>query len=432
MATQIKNKPTSFSKRKPNDLHDFLKISHTLSLVERTKGFMQFIEDLQTKHQYTYKRRVLTPADRTVEIWDEYENKSRSMLMFASNNYLGLANHPHVKKKVIEAINEYGVGIGGPPLLNGYSKLMEELEERLARFKHQEAAMIFPTGYSANLGLLGGLTNENDVIVFDHYSHASFYDGLRFTHAKTLIFEHNDMEELEDRLKEASVNLKGNLYVGVEGVYSMDGDLAPLDKIIPLLKKHNAILLLDDAHGTGVMGKTGSGTAEHFGLSDQVDVSMGTFSKTFAVTGGFVAASKEVINYLRFFARSYMFSASLPPMTLAAVLAGLDVIENEPEIKKQLLEVRDYAIEKLGKFGFYRKPDAAILALKIPDNMDIRKANYEIHQKGIFLNAIEYPAVAEHEERFRISLMARHTKEDIDQLTTVLEKVFANKSNYHE
>ncbi len=428
----MKNKSANFLKSKPNDLHDFLKISHTLSLDERTKGFMQFIEGLQTKHQYTYKRRILTPTDRTVEVWDEYENKSRSMLMFASNNYLGLANHPHVKKKVIEAINEYGVGIGGPPLLNGYSKLMEELEERLARLKHKEAAMIFPTGYSANLGLLGGLTNGNDVIIFDKYSHASFYDGLRFTHAKTLTFEHNDMEELEDRLKKASVNLKGNLYVGVEGVYSMDGDLALLDKIIPLLKKYNAILLLDDAHGTGVMGETGSGTAEHFGLSKEVDVSMGTFSKTFAVTGGFVAASKEVINYLRFFARSYMFSASLPPMTLAAVLAGLDVIENEPLVKKQLNEIRDYAVEKLAKFGFYREPEAAILALRIPEKMDIRKANFEIHQKGVFLNAIEYPAVAEHEERFRISLMSRHTKEDIDHLTTVLEEVFANESNYHQ
>jgi glycine C-acetyltransferase len=199
-----------------------------------------------------------------------------------------------------------------------------------------------------------------------------------------------------------------------------------LDKLVPIVKKYNAITMLDDAHGTGVLGKTGSGTAEHFGVEQQVDLSMGTFSKSFAVTGGFVAGSKDLVDYMRFFARSYMFSAALPPLTLAAVLAGIDVIENEPWLRLRLLENARYAVEKLRPFGLTTNPEAAIVALQVPEWMDMRKANYHIHERGIFLNAIEYPAVPEGSQRFRISLMAAHTKEDIDHLAEVMGETWYN------
>jgi glycine C-acetyltransferase len=409
-------------------LRNFLKANTQKSLKHRTEDFYNFVQTLKRNHQHTYQRKILSATERIVTIWDDEDKISREMLMFASNNYLGLANHPYVKEKVLEAMKTYGVGIGGPPLLNGYSNLMFELEERLTAMKHCESVMIFSSGYNANLGLITGLTQKNDWIIFDSLSHASFYDGLQLAKTNSVSFEHNNLKDLKQKLEEVSQKCKGDIFVATEGVFSMDGDLAPLDKIIPIIQPYNAILLLDDAHGTGVMGEKGTGTAEHFNLESEIDLTLGTFSKSLAVTGGFLAASKEVINYLRYFARSYMFSASLPPISLAAVLAGLDVIEKEPWLRKKLHENAQYAILKLKQFGFFVEPEAAIIALKVPKGMNIRKANYEIHRRGIFLNAIEYPAVPLNEQRFRISLTARHTKEDIDKLSTEIEAVWNDKS----
>lgn len=408
-------------------LHTFLKAKEKMTLSERNQQFQVFINCLKENHHHSYYRTVTSPMDREVLVVDRFTGRSKKMLMFASNNYLGLANHPYVKKQVKKAINQYGLGVGGPPLLNGYSILMEELEERLAHLKQQESAMIFSTGFSANLGLTSGLAQKGDRVIYDALSHASFYDSLRLTDAVGMRFEHNNLADLEAKLQK-SRSFSTNLFVGIEGVYSMDGDLAPLDKIIPLCREYGAYCWLDDAHGTGVLGARGSGTAEHFELEGEVDVAMGTFSKVFAVTGGFLAASQETINYLRYFARPYMFSAALPPVTLAAVLAGLDVIEKEPELRSRLLENSKYARKKLRPFGFFVEPKAAIIALKVPEWMDIRKANFLMHQYGIFLNAIEYPAVPYHEERFRISLMAQHTMEDIDRLAACLEAVWQDKA----
>jgi glycine C-acetyltransferase len=407
----------------PN-LHTFITANKTLKTKEYVPLFSKFITYLKEQHIYSYCRKVLTPQSREVTIWDAETDKNRKMLMFASNNYLGMANSPYVKKKVTEAMNLYGVGLGGPPLLNGYTKLMIELEERLAHLKHQESAMVFSSGYAANVGMLVALAQENDHILYDELSHASLFDGMRMTQVPATKFAHNDLVDLEAKLAQLSKTTKDTLFVAVEGVYSMDGDLAPLDKIVPLVKKYGGFLLLDDAHGTGVMGKSGSGTAEHFGVEKQIDLSMGTFSKSFAMTGGFLAGPKDLIDYLRFFARSYMFSAALTPVTLSAVLAGIDVVEKEPELRELLLENARYAIQKLQPFGIISKPEAAIIALKVPDWMDVRNANHFIHEQGIFLNAIEYPAVPEGEERFRISITAEHTRADIDRLAEVLDMVW--------
>lgn len=406
------------------DLHSILLRGKKMNLNDKTEFFGHFIQDLSGKDQMLCMRCIGSAADREVLVYDDYSQSYRKMLMFGSNNYLGLANHPYLIKKVTEAVNEFGVGIGGPPLLNGYTKLHRKLEEKLAEFKSAEDAMIFSSGYGANIGLVSGLMNPDSVVVYDAYSHASFCDGINLSGAQSYCFPHNDLKSLETRLKLIRSKSYGDVFVGVEGVYSMDGDTAPLDEILILCKKYDTILIVDDAHGTGVMGGTGKGTAQAYNLEGSVDITMGTFSKSFAVTGGFVAASKEIINYLRFFARSYMFSASVSPGIVAAVLAGLDVIETEPERLVNLKANIDYANQCLNAIGFEARNDSAIIPLRVPLNMNIRKAAYEFHKRGIFMNSIEYPAVPLSQQRFRISLMATHTKNDIDRLVQTIDEVW--------
>lgn len=407
------------------NLRDTLLLGRKLTLVERVNFFSRFLGEQTASHHNLYMRTITSAADREVEIIDPITGRRKRMLMFGSNNYLGLANHPYVCEQVCKAIREYGVGIGGPPLLNGYTKLHRELEERLSAFKQSEDTLIFSTGYGANVGLVTGLVNGGDVVLYDEYSHASFCDGLRMGVKKSVRFRHNDLSELASLLESHPASSAGDTFVGVEGVYSMDGDLAPLDEIAPLCERHGATLIVDDAHGTGVLGKYGSGTAEHFGVEEMVDVTMGTFSKTFAAVGGFVCASKPMIDYLRFFARSYIFSASLPPTVIATVLAGLDVVDREPERLEELHDNVRYAAEGLRKLGLNVHPQAAIVAVRVPETMNIREAAYRFHDAGIFVNSIEYPAVPVNQQRFRISIMATHTKEDIDRLLECVEEVWS-------
>jgi glycine C-acetyltransferase len=412
------------------DLREMLLKGRKLRLTDKVQYFTQFVDDLIDNKQMHHMRCITSAADREVSIIDRYTGKERKMIMFGSNNYLGLANHPYVKKKAIEAISKFGAGIGGPPLLNGYTSLHRELEERLAHLKGEEDALIFSSGYGTNVGLVTGLLNSNDVVIYDAYSHASFCDGIKMADVQSFRFTHNNISQLEQRLEQNASNSDKDVYVGVEGVYSMDGDLAPLNEIVPLCKSKGAILIVDDAHGTGVMGKTGRGTAEHFGVEGQVDICMGTFSKTFAATGGFIAASKPIINYLRFFARSYMFSASLPPVSIAMVLACLDVIENEPELLEQLWSNVKYAELGLREIGIDIEPQSAIIPLRVPVGMDLRKAAGKFHDKGIFVNSVEYPAVPVSQQRFRISIIATHTKEDIDRLIETVDEIWSeNKFN---
>jgi glycine C-acetyltransferase len=406
------------------DLHNILLKGRNLNLKEKTDFFSNFTNNLMENQEMFCMRCITTPAGREVEIADAYTGETKKMLMFGSNNYLGLANHPYVKTKVHEAINNFGVGIGGPPLLNGYSSLHRELEVRLAALKGAEDAMIFSSGYGANVGLVSGLMNSESIVIYDSYSHASFCDGIKMSGAQSYVFSHNNLDMLERRIKNIRMINNKDIFVGVEGVYSMDGDLAPLDKIVGLCKKYNACLIVDDAHGTGVMGQYGRGSAEHFNVHGKVDITMGTFSKSFSVTGGFVTGPGSIINYLRFFARSYMFSASLAPVVVATVLAGLDVLENEPELLESLRINMSYAAARLNASGFEAYDNSPIFPLIAPEWMDIRKAGYEFHKRGIFVNSIEYPAVPLSQQRFRISIMATHTKEDIDRMIDAVNEVF--------
>ncbi len=406
------------------DLRDVLLKGRKMNLNSRTEFFGSFIKDLMLNKQMQHLRCISSAADREVKAIDHYTGETKTMLMFGSNNYLGLANHPYVKGYVCRIIQKHGTGIGGPPLLNGYTSLHRELEERLADLKATEDALIFSSGYGANVGLVSALLGSEDLVVYDAYSHASFYDGIKMSGAQAVHFSHNDVELLEQTLARTNTMNFKDRFVGIEGIYSMDGDIAPLDKIATICKSNNSVLILDDAHGTGVMGDNGLGTASHFGLDGQIDITMGTFSKTFAVTGGFVAASKPIINYLRFFARSYMFSASLPPTVVASVLAALDVIDKEKYLQTKLRDNINYMAECLQQLGFPANSLTPIFPLKVPVQMNIRKAAYDFHQKGIFINSIEYPAVPKSQQRFRISIMATHTKEDIDRLMEAIVEIW--------
>lgn len=405
----------------------------TIHLNTRNKKLsdrLDFFKQAMAMQTLTYKRSVLSAADRQVLVKDPFRGVIRNMLMFASNNYLGLAIHPHVTKRVKKALDEFGNGIGGPPLLNGYIKLIEETEERLAAFKSHESAIIFSSGFMANLGVVSALAEQNDTIIYDDLSHASFYDGIRMTKAKAIPFAHNDMEKLKRLAEHYATETKGTVFICMEGVYSMDGDIAPLNEISRISKNTGSVLIVDDAHGTGVLGENGSGTASHLGCENDIDITMGTFSKVFATCGGFITASETLIEYLRYYARPYMFSASIPPPVAATVLGGIEVIETEPWLRQQLLSNVEYAIKKLKPFGFYAPPQAAIITLALPEKMDIRKSAYLFHEKDIFLNPVEYPAVPASKQRFRISMMATHTQEDIDRLATVVEEVWNDPDAY--
>ena len=411
--------------KNPYQQYEFVKsviLGRRQPFTQRLEAFTSLATEVRGRGEDFYRRTLLTPTDRE-SVVEGYDGQRRKVLMFGSNNYLGLANHPFVAEKVKAAISEYGVGVGGPPMLNGYTRLHFRLEQRLSAFKGGGDTMLFSSGYAANLGMVGGLLQGTDHLIYDRASHASFYDGLALTDVSTKAFDHNDMADLEVCLGDAPSGK--DVFVAVEGVYSMAGDLSPLDDVAVLCGKYGAHLLIDDAHGTGVLGRGGKGTADHFGVSDQVAVSLSTFSKIFAVAGGALTASKEVIDYLRHVTRPYLFSASPPPMVAAAVLAGFDVLEQEPERLEKLHHNINYAARKLNELGHDVNPQAAIIALRLPSKMDVSGAVRHLENLGIFVNFVDYPAVPRARQIFRISLMASHMEGDIDRLAAALEEVWA-------
>lgn len=414
------------------NVRDILLHGRRLDFKDRAQFFYDWHKNLRAKGvDGLHQRTVLSPMDREVVVRD-HEGLEQPMLMFGSNSYLGLGTHPRIKERIIQAMDEYGIGVGGPPLLNGYSEIHSDLEKRLAEYEGTEDALIYGNGYSANVGMMSGMPTKGDTILYDEHSHASFIDGVNLGGHKALKYHHNDLNQLEDLLK-ASDSAERNTFVGVEGVYSMDGDTAPLGDLVPLCEKYGAILVVDDAHGTGVTGENGSGTANLHGVFGQIDVTLGTFSKAFGVSGGFIACSAAVAEYLRLFSRSYVFSSSLPPITVAAVHGALDVLEQEPEVHAQLRRNITYLAAELRELnlGFDPNEDTAIIPLIVPLNMNIRKAAHGFHERGIFLNHIEYPAVTVAQQRFRISVMARHTIEDLDRLVHAVKEVWEEFEPVH-
>jgi len=275
-----------------------------MTVAERVGRFSDFLEG-ELEDGVIVGREIASPMDREVLVRDPDTGQLRPMLMFGSNNYLGFANHPYVLERVRASLACWGAGLGGPPLLNGTTCLHVQLERRLSALKAMESALVYSSGYSANVGWLSALAQRKDVVVLDERCHASIFDGVRTAKCRVSTFRHNSVDDLRHRLAEARRRRPVNVIVVVEGVYSMDGDLAPLDEIVPLCKAHGAFVALDDAHGTGVLGEHGGGAAEHFGIEGQFDLVMGTFSKALAATGAFVAARKEIVDYLRFFSRPH-------------------------------------------------------------------------------------------------------------------------------
>ena len=336
----------------------------------------------------------------------------------------------YIKEQIINALDKFGLGVSGPPLLNGYTYLHQELERRLAALKNTEDALLFPSGYQANLGIVETCMNAGDVLIYDEMSHASFLDGIKMTRSTRKIhayrFKHNNIEDLEFRLSRAAAKKSGcKIYVAVEGVYSMDGDICPLSHVAQLCKDYGAHLIIDDAHGTGVLGEHGGGTCEHFLLRDNFLFVMGTFSKAFSMTGGFVCGPRAYINYMRYFSRAYMFSAHQPITTVAAILAGLDLIEREPERRLRCLQNAQKLVRGLNRAGFNVKSSTPIVPLGIPEAISIRKLNRRLFEEGLFINAIEYPAVARSTQRLRLSVSSRHSEEDINKSIDIITRVGA-------
>jgi 8-amino-7-oxononanoate synthase len=375
-------------------------------------------------HDGVVMREVSSAAQRSVRVHNPVTNVTSDVLMFGSNNYLGLANEPSVMEKAIAAIRRYGVGCGGPPLLNGMTSLHRELEARLASMKNCEDAMLFSSGYAANIGWVTGLLSPGDVLVYDAQSHASLYDGIKMGRTRSIAFAHNDMADLRRTLMQLRwQKAHANIAVCIEGVYSMDGDIAPLPQIKKLCSKYGALLAVDEAHATGVIGTRGAGTADHFGMKGSIDLVMGTFSKVFSATGAFVAGSRAMIDYLRFFARSYMFSASLPPPVIASVLAGLDFLDEHPERVTQLHENVKHLTVGLRNAGFSTDVTTAIIPILVPPHVRVPAVVSRLHEEGLFVNGIEYPAVPKDRQRLRLSVMATMTRADLDFAVDKLAKV---------
>lgn len=372
-----------------------------------------------------YHREICSAMAPEVEVLDHTTGLKKKMLMFGSNNYLGFANDEKIKKRVIKTIEEYGIGMAGPMILNGTGSLQKQLEAKLAQFKGKEDAIVLPSGYQANLAWVNSLVTDNAILLYDEASHASLIDAIRLGKKRAFRFAGQDMSTLEEQLqKYRSEDPKRDIFVSLQGVYSMSGEVADVVTAANLCEKYNANLVIDDAHGTGVLGK-GKGTAEHFGVSSKVFLSMGTFSKSFAVTGGFLAGDTKTINFIRFFARPYFFTAAIPPMVASAVLGGIEEIESNPKRVQQVLDNAEYLRAQLDLANIkYIRTGSAVVPVFPPENSVFRKIALDLHKEGLFVNPIEPPAVALGTERFRISVMSTHTKEHIEKAVAILKKVF--------
>ena len=345
----------------------------------------------------------------------------RRILMIGSNNYLGLTTDPRVRQASIDAVARYGTSCTGSRFLNGTLKLHQELEARLAAFVSKPAALVFSTGYQVNLGTISCLVGRGDVVIADKDDHASIVDGCMLALGELRRFNHNDLAQLERIL--VGLDEKIGRLVVVDGVYSMGGDLAPVPQLIEICRAHGARLMLDDAHSLGVMGH-GRGTAAHFGVTDQVDLIMGTFSKSFASLGGFIAGDEDVVHYIQHHARSLIFSASMPASNVAAVLASVDIMEKEPERVDRLWEVTERMRSGLKAMGFNMGPSVTpIIPIRTGDQATTILAWKKCFDAGLYTNAVLAPAVPPDECLLRTSYMATHTDEQIDRALNILGDV---------
>jgi 8-amino-7-oxononanoate synthase len=379
---------------------------------------LKFIEVAKHDRMYFYLRELETGQKQRIRI------NGKEMLMFTSNNYLGLANDPRVKKRSIEAIMEFGTGCCGSPVVNGYTILHERLSRQIAAFKRKEDALIFSTGYQTNLGIISALVEEGDIVLIDKLNHASIIDGCKLSGADFRSFNHNDMKKLE-RLLKGSAHCRRRLVV-VDGVYSMDGDIANLPEICYLTQKYSAMVMVDEAHATGVMGPSGRGVVEHFSMEDQVDIIMGTMSKSLASIGGFAASSKELVNYLKHYARSFIYSAALPPSAVATASAAIEIIESEFHILgKRLWENTKQFKNGLNMLGYNTLNTVTpIIPVYLDgDPLITTQMARGLEEEGLFISPMLPPSVQPNKSRLRAHISAHHSLDDIQQALDIFEKV---------
>jgi 8-amino-7-oxononanoate synthase len=345
----------------------------------------------------------------------------KKFIMFGSNNYLGLANDPRMKQAAIDAVKKYGTGVAGSRFLNGNTALHMELERKIAAFKGREAALVYATGYQMNLGVVSALVGKGDFAIVDKLDHASILDGCRLSHGEIRRFKHNNVADLDRVLKDIGPG-HGKLVI-VDGVFSMEGDIAPIPEIVKVCKKHGARLMVDDAHATGVLGKHGHGTCEHFGLGrKEVDLIVGTCSKSFASVGGFVAGDDDIIHYIQHVSRSMIFSAALPPSSVASIARAIDIIEEEPQRIKKLWDNSAYLMKRFKAMGLNTgETQTPIIPVIIGDNEKTFTLWRMLYDHGLFTNPVVSPAVPPKRSLLRVVVTATHTKEQLDRALNIFE-----------
>lgn len=366
---------------------------------------------------YPYFRPISSEQDTEVIM------RGEKVLMFGSNSYLGLTNHPKIKEASIEAIKKYGTGCAGSPFLNGTLDIHIELEEKLADYVGKEKAIVYSTGFHSNIGVIPTIMGRNDHIICDELNHASIVEGRRLSFASSHRYKHNDMSSLEDVLKKIpydSIKL-----IVTDSVFSMEGDVANLHKITALAEQYNASVYVDEAHSLGIFGKEGRGLCSEYGLTDKVDLIMGTFSKSLATIGGFIATDAETINFLKHHSRPYIFSASISPAATASVIAAIDIIKQEPERIENLWKITDYALKTFRELDFeIGNTSTPIIPLYVRDMDKTFLITQELYEQGIFINPVIPPACSPEDTLIRFSLMATHTKEQVEEAIDKLYKTF--------
>lgn len=386
-------------------------------VTEDARNFMSTIGSLKEQQLYTYCLEVTSACENRIMV------EGRERINFISNNYLGFSTHPRVKEAVIKAVNQYGVGIGGSPLMCGTTDQHLALAEKIARVYEQESAMVFASGYQALAGSIQATVGPKDIVLLDQLVHRSIVDGVTLSGSKKRMWMHNDVEDLESLLGTVKDKYPQKLIV-VDSVYSMDGDIAPLPELYKVKEKYGALLLIDEAHSLGVLGKTGRGLLEHFDMPQGADLVSGTFSKFAGAIGGFAAGPKEFIDYMKHVATPFVFSASLSPLIVAAVTTAFDLLEQEPQWVQQLWENIDYFTRGVKELGFdIGTSETAVIPLIIRDNEKTQLFNKMIFENNIYGSPVVYPAVAPTEARIRLGVMATHTKEDLDMTLDVFKKV---------
>jgi len=360
---------------------------------------------------YLYELPLHSAPSTRVNVEDTKTHEIREDLInFASYNYLGLSYRDEVKQAIKDAAEVYGGGASGSPILSGTTELHRRLAAEMASFKKKEAALIFPTGYSANVGTIAGLMRSGDLIVADQYAHASVVDGMILSKATSRFFRHNRPDDLERKLR----GFEGKKLVIIEGVYSMDGDVPPLPEIVEVCRRHGARLMIDEAHSAFVFGENGRGVVEDQGLEDEVDIHLGTFSKSLGGQGGYVAGSWQLVNYLRGFSRSRFFSCALSPVVVAGLLKALELARSEPELRRKLWHNVSFMQDRLAEGGVpIGDSTSQVIPIMVRDDARIFQIGEDIFREGVFINPVKYPAVGKHKSRFRMSISAAHTEDEL-------------------